>query len=70
MSTNKQHEEKHHLVKAGCPKDGLIFDPFMGDGTTGVVAKKLGRHYVGIDLNPAYISIAEARIASVPKTLT
>lgn len=50
------------MVKAGCPEGGLILDPFMGAGTTGLVARKLGRDYVGIELNPKYINIAEKRI--------
>ena len=47
---------------AGCPKDGVVLDPFMGSGTTGMVAKQLDRHYVGIELNPEYTKLAEARI--------
>jgi DNA modification methylase len=50
-------------IKAGCPADGLVLDPFMGAGTTGLVAKKLHRNYLGIELNPAYITIAENRIS-------
>ena len=44
-------------------KPGIVLDPFMGAGTVAVVAKKLGRDYVGIELNPEYIKIAEKRIA-------
>ena len=40
----------------------LILDPFMGTGTTAVMAKKLGRNYLGIELNPEYIKIAEDRL--------
>ncbi|WP_243254827.1 DNA-methyltransferase [Anaeromassilibacillus sp. D41t1_190614_C2] len=47
---------------AGCPKGGVVLDPFMGSGTTGMVAKQLDRHYVGIELNPEYKELAEARI--------
>ena len=47
---------------AGCPKDGVVLDPFMGSGTTGMVAKQLDRHYIGIELNPEYKELAEARI--------
>lgn len=49
-------------VLAGCPEDGIILDPFMGAGTTGMVAKRYNRRYVGIELNPNYIQIAENRI--------
>lgn len=47
---------------AGCPGGGIILDPFMGSGTTAVVAKKLGRFFVGIELNPSYKAIADRRI--------
>lgn len=47
---------------AGCPEDGVVLDPFMGSGTTGMVAKQLDRHYVGIELNPEYTELAYARI--------
>ena len=40
----------------------IVLDPFMGSGTTGLVANKLGRHYVGIELNPQYVEIAKRRI--------
>ena len=53
------------MVKAGCPQGGVCLDPFFGAGTTGVVAKKLGRNYLGIELNKSYIEIAEKRIASI-----
>lgn len=49
-------------IKAGCPENGIVLDPFMGAGTTAVVARKLNRNYLGIELNPAYIEIAERRI--------
>ena len=57
------------MVKAGCPKDGIVLDPFMGAGTTGLVAKKLGRSYIGIEINPKYIKIAEDRIKTVQDKL-
>jgi len=57
-------------VLAGCPKDGTVFDPFTGSGTTAVVALKNGRNYIGTELNPEYVQIAEDRIAeNVPATL-
>ena len=49
-------------IKAGCPEGGIILDPFMGSGTTGWVAKKLNRKYLGIELNPEYIKIANDRL--------
>jgi len=44
-------------------KSGIILDPFMGSGTTGLVAKKLGRNYIGIELNPDYIKMANKRLS-------
>ena len=49
-------------ILAGCPEGGIVLDPFMGSGTTGMVAKKLGRNYFGIDINPAYKEIQDRRI--------
>jgi DNA modification methylase len=49
-------------IKAGSKENDVILDPFMGAGTTAVVAAKLGRKYVGIELNPEYVSIAENRL--------
>jgi tRNA/tmRNA/rRNA uracil-C5-methylase (TrmA/RlmC/RlmD family) len=41
---------------------GIVLDPFMGSGTTAVVAKKLGRRWLGIELNEKYIEMANKRI--------
>ena len=54
------------MIKFGCPKGGVVLDPFMGSGTTGLVARRLGRKFVGIELNPEYIKIAWKRIAGIP----
>lgn len=56
-------------VLAGCPKGGTILDPFNGAGTTGVVAKKNNRNYIGIELNPKYIEIAKRRIDNTMGTM-
>ena len=50
------------MVLAGCPKNGIILDPFIGAGTTAVVALKADKNFIGIELNPQYIKIAEDRI--------
>jgi DNA modification methylase len=52
-------------ILAGCPEGGIVLDPFFGSGTTGAVAKKSGRHYIGIDLNATYCGIAERRILDI-----
>ena len=49
-------------ILAGCPKGGTVLDPFGGAGTTGLVADRLGRSAVLIELNPDYAALAEARI--------
>ena len=57
------------MIKAGCPEGGIVLDPFIGSGTTAVVAKKLGRQYIGIELNPEYIALAQKRIAAIGERL-
>ena len=42
-------------ILAGCPEGGIVLDPFFGSGTTGAVAKRLARHYIGIELNPGVL---------------
>lgn len=49
-------------ILAGCPKGGTVLDPFFGAGTTGLVADRLGRNCIGIELNPDYAAMAERRI--------
>lgn len=49
-------------IKACCPPSGIVLDPFMGSGTTALVAKILGRHFVGIELSQKYIDIAMRRL--------
>ena len=49
-------------ILAGCPKDGTVLDPFSGAGTSGLVADRLGRNAILIELNPEYAAMAERRI--------
>ena len=49
-------------IKAGCPEGGIVLDPFFGAGTTGLVALKNNRSFIGIELNPEYIKIAKERL--------
>ena len=49
-------------ILAGCPEKGVVLDPFMGSGTTGIVARKLNRNFVGCELNPDYYKMATTRI--------
>jgi len=65
--------EKHPKItigwtKCNCKvefKGGIVLDPFIGSGTTGVVAKQLGLNFIGIELNPKYCEIAKKRIGNV-----
>jgi DNA modification methylase len=54
-------------MKAGCPRGGVVLDPFMGSGTTGYVAQKLGMNWLGIEINPEYLPLIQARTSQ--KTL-
>ncbi len=70
--TTKPFKEAHFatfppdLIKpcilAGCPKNGTVLDPFMGSGTTGMVAAMYQRNFIGFELNPEYCKMAEKRI--------
>jgi DNA modification methylase len=50
------------MIRAGCPENGVVLDPFMGAGTTALVALKNRKKFIGIELNSEYIKIAEERI--------
>jgi site-specific DNA-methyltransferase (adenine-specific) len=52
-------------IAATCPPDGVVLDPFLGSGTTALVAKQLGRKYVGIDCVAEYCAMAERRLREV-----
>ena len=56
-------------ILAGCPKGGIVLDPFMGAGTVGWVASENNRNYIGCELNPEYIKIAEQRILNAQPQL-
>ncbi|MFH1004095.1 MAG: DNA methyltransferase [Bacteroidota bacterium] len=60
--TQKPEKIIAKLILASCPEDGLVFDPFLGSGTTSVVAKKLNRNFLGIEMNEEYALWAEKRI--------
>jgi DNA modification methylase len=52
-------------IKAGCPEGGIVLDPFLGSGTTICVAYRLGREWVGIEINEKYIDLAWKRIGKI-----
>lgn len=60
--TQKPEKLIAKLILASCPIDGIVFDPFLGSGTTSVVAKKLCRKYSGIEMNKEYALWAEKRL--------
>ena len=78
--TTKPFKEAHFatfpedLIKpcilAGCPECGVVYDPFMGAGTTAVVALKTHRNFIGSEINADYIKIAENRIAEILQQYT
>lgn len=54
-------------IMAGSKHGGIVLDPFSGAGTTGVVCKRLGREYIGIELNREYVALSEKRIKDAPE---
>ena len=54
---------------AGCPKDGIILDPFIGSGTVGLVSLLHNRKYIGIELNEEYVNLTKKRIETEVKKL-
>ena len=63
--TQKPEALLYRAIIASTNVDDIVVDPFFGSGTTGAVAKKLGRHYVGIERDPDYAALAEDRISKV-----
>ena len=62
--TQKPEKLLAKLILASCPPGGLVLDPFMGSGTTAVVARKLGRRFCGIEIDPEYCCFAAKRLAA------
>ncbi len=54
-------------ILASSNAGGIVLDPFMGSGTTALVAKKLGRHFIGIDYLEEYCNMANSRITEIPQ---
>lgn len=68
--TQKPEALLYRVILASTNPGEVILDPFFGTGTTGAVAKKLGRHFVGIERDPDYIRGAHARIDAVTPPLS
>ncbi|NJL85980.1 MAG: site-specific DNA-methyltransferase [Leptolyngbyaceae cyanobacterium SM1_1_3] len=62
--TQKPEKLLAKLILASSEPDGVVLDPFLGSGTTSVVAKKLGRRYIGIERDEYFCCLAEKRLAS------
>jgi len=60
--TQKPEEMLRRIIIASSNKGGLVLDPFLGSGTTAVVAKRLKRDWIGIEINNKYLKIAKKRI--------
>lgn len=60
-------ELPRRCILAGCPKDGVVLDPFLGSGTTARVARQEGRRAVGVELNEEYAALAEERVRTYYK---
>lgn len=63
--TQKPEEMLKRIIIASSNKGDLVLDPFVGSGTTAVVAKKLGRSFIGIERESKYVKLAEERILAV-----
>lgn len=61
--TQKPEKLIAKLILASSEEGAMVFDPFLGSGTTSVTAKKLRRRYLGIELDPTYAALAEKRLS-------
>jgi site-specific DNA-methyltransferase (adenine-specific) len=66
--TQKPVSLLERVIEASTPEDALILDPFNGSGTTGVASLKLGRRYVGIDMDEKYLSLSQKRLAEAARS--
>jgi modification methylase len=63
--TQKPEALLHRVILASTKAGDVVLDPFFGSGTTGAAAKRLGRRFIGIERDPAYVALAKRRIAAV-----
>jgi modification methylase len=63
--TQKPEALLHRVILASTRPGDVILDPFFGTGTTGAAARRLGRHYIGVEREADYVALAKARIAKV-----
>jgi modification methylase len=67
--TQKPESLLHRTILASTKPGDLVLDPFFGTGTTGAVARRLGRHFLGIERDESYVAAAKARIAAIEPQL-
>ena len=67
--TQKPEALLHRVILASTKPGDVVLDPFFGTGTTGAVAKRLGRHWIGIERDPSYIAVAESACAMPAKPM-
>jgi len=65
--TQKPESLLYRVLMASSNPGDVVLDPFFGTGTTGAVAKKLGRHYIGIERETSYIEVAEDRLKKIAR---
>jgi len=63
--TQKPEALLHRVILASSNRDDVVLDPFFGTGTTGAVAKRLGRRFIGIERQPEYVKVARERLRRV-----
>jgi modification methylase len=63
--TQKPEALLHRVLLASTAPEDIVLDPFLGTGTTAVVARRLGRHYIGVERHPAYVEAALGRLRRV-----
>jgi modification methylase len=63
--TQKPEALLHRILLASTNQDDIVLDPFAGTGTTAAVAKRLGRHFIGIERHPAYVEAALGRLRRI-----
>ncbi len=68
-TTQKPEALLHRIISMASNPDDVVLDPFCGSGTTAAVAKKLGRNYITIDREAAYVEVASARLANISDAL-
>jgi modification methylase len=68
-ATQKPEALLHRLLLAATKPGDVVLDPFFGSGTTGAVAKRLGRRYIGIEREARYIALAETRLSQIEPAL-